>query len=191
MINYLKSIDTSLFLLLNGLHNSFFDPIMALASEKYFWIPFYAVILVIIIRKHGVKSLILIIPALVLLITLSDQISVNLFKNIFERYRPCYNTSIQNLVHLVGSCGGQFGFISSHAANSFALATFLVLLMRNKALTWVVIIWACWLSYSRIYVGVHYPADVAGGMGLGFVVGLLVWRALRQINKKFNYIATI
>ena len=191
MINYLKSIDTSLFLLLNGLHNSFFDPIMALASEKYFWIPFYAVILVIIIRKHGVKSLILIIPALVLLITLSDQISVNLFKNIFERYRPCYNTSIQNLVHLVGSCGGQFGFISSHAANSFALATFLVLLMRNKALTWVMIIWACWLSYSRIYVGVHYPADVAGGMGLGFVVGLLVWRALRQINKKFNYIATI
>jgi len=176
LIEIVKSWDTDLFLLLNGFHNDFWDTVMYWASEKYFWVPFYAILLVLIGVKLKWKTLLVILPLIALLILLSDQGSV-LLKNLFQRYRPCHNFMIQDIVHtLNGKCGGQYGFVSSHAANTFALAMFVGMLFR-KTLKWMLIFmlfWAGFVSYSRIYTGVHYPADIVAGALLGTGVGFLL-----------------
>ena len=188
MIETLEAIDRDLFLLLNGLHHPSLDQIMLLISDKFIWVPFYILLLMLIVRKHEMKSLVLVIPALILLIALSDQISVQVFKNGFERFRPCYNGELQGLIHLVGNCGGKFGFVSSHATNTFALATFITLVMKSKPLLYIMFIWAVVVSYSRIYLGVHYPGDVMGGALLGCSIGLLVWSLTKGANARLNYI---
>ena len=188
MIETLESLDIALFLFLNGLYHLSIDPLMLWISDKYVWIPFYIFLLALVVRKHELKSLLIVVPALIILITLSDQISVHVFKNGFERLRPCYNEDVQGIVHLVGNCGGQFGFISSHATNSFALAAFLTLVMKTRSFTYMIIAWAAIVSYSRIYLGVHYPADIIGGMVIGSVIGSVVWLATKHVNERLDYI---
>lgn len=196
LIESIKNIDTQLFLFFNSLHNSFFDTVMYWATNKYFWIPFYMLLLFVIVLKYKRKSG-LIILAVVVLITLSDQLSVHLFKDVFLRYRPCHNLKIGNLVHLIDGCGGQYGFVSSHAANSFALAMFLNLLLRRSFLkgelysrkTFLlfplfIFSWALFVSYSRIYAGVHYPADILGGALLGIALGYAVAKTCFYIDGK-------
>lgn len=188
MFEVLESLDIELFIYLNSLHHEALDPVMLWISNKFIWIPFYLFLLVLIIRKHDLVSLLLIIPALIFLITLSDQISVQVFKNGFERFRPCHNEDIQNLIHLVGNCGGRFGFISSHATNVFALASFLILVMKSRSFTYMMIIWAVLVSYSRIYLGVHYPADIIGGAIIGTFIGMTVWVIVKLVNSRMNYL---
>lgn len=172
-MNYIKEIDTSLFLFLNGKHNEIFDFIMGWVSYKFTWIPAYALLLYFTWKKTGNKLFIVII-SVVLLILISDQASVHLFKNIFERYRPCHNLIIKEKLHLVGDCGGLYGFVSSHAANTFALAAFFSFFFKNKRFTFLIFFWASLCSYSRIYLGVHYPLDIISGALLGIFSGYLV-----------------
>ena len=161
---------------------------MQWVSDKYSWIPFYALLAVVIGIKLIWRSLLLIIPITALLITLSDQLSVHLFKNIFERYRPCHNINIQQFVHLVSGCGGKFGFVSSHAANSFALALFTGLLLKTQIrfILPFMIAWAVLISYSRIYNGVHYPADIAAGALLGLIIGWGCFRLYTYLDERFT-----
>ena len=182
MIETLNEIDQRCLLWLNGHHSAFFDTIMMTVSGRYEWIPLYAVMLGFIIWKYRWNSL-WIILAVVVLITLSDQIA-NLLKSCVKRPRPCKDTEIGHLVHLVNNyCGGAFGFVSGHAANSFALFTFVSLLFRKKWVTAGLIIWAALLSYSRIYLGVHYPGDVIVGALLGMLLGWGVYYVfIRLIN---------
>lgn len=124
-----------------------------------------------------------------ILILISDKISVLLFKDIFERLRPCYNPEIVQQVHTIdGYCGGQFGFVSSHAANSFALAIFSGFLFKNyyKFMLLIMLLWAALVSYSRIYVGVHYPGDILVGAILGSSIGIFVFWLMRVVNRQFN-----
>jgi undecaprenyl-diphosphatase len=134
-------------------------------SGKTTWWPFYLLILLVMgwYRKWQLAGWILF---LIILITLTDQSSVHLFKNLVQRLRPCHEPDLQGLVHLVrNKCGGQYGFISSHAANAFGVATFTALWMGKRWITIVMIVWALLICYSRIYLGVHYPLDViAGGL---------------------------
>ncbi len=185
-INSIKSIDTQLFLFLNGKHNAFFDFIMHWASSKFIWIPLY-MFFGYLVYKHVGKRLWMVVLAVLMLIVLSDQISNRGFKNNFKRYRPCQNLVIQSQVHVNGNCGGTYGFVSSHAANTFALATFLGLLFYKKINYFKLCIfaWASFVSYSRIYNGVHYPADVAVGGLLGVVIGFLVYKLYAKINLTF------
>lgn len=125
-----------------------------------------------------------------LLFLLADQISVQLFKNVFERLRPCHNPEITSMVHIINNhCGGRFGFVSSHAANSFALAIFTGLLLKNhyRFIFPVIVFWAVLVSYSRIYVGVHYPADILGGAILGTAVAFFVFYLMKFMNQRFNF----
>jgi len=123
-----------------------------------------------------------------LLFLISDQSSVRLFKNVFERLRPCHNPNLEGMVHLVNGCGGKFGFVSSHATNCFALAIFSGLLFKNhyKYMMILMLFWAALVSYSRVYVGVHYPGDIIGGAVLGSIIGFLVFRFMGAMDNKFN-----
>ncbi len=180
MLDFLHKIDVFVFLFLNGLHNDFFDGVMWWISAKYTWIPFYALILGWLIYRYRLKSIILIV-SIGLLITASDQGSVHLFKNIFERLRPCHNPELEGLVHLVNNrCGGKYGFVSSHAANVFALASFLIPFLRRKLFIIIITCWAIIVSYSRIYLGVHYPFDILGGAAFGCLIGYGFSRVVRS-----------
>lgn len=123
---------------------------------------------------------------ILVLITLSDQVSVHAFKNVFERLRPCHTPDLLLVVHTVEKCGGQFGFVSSHAANSFALAFFISGLLRKsyKWIPYLMYSWAVLTIYSRVYLGVHFPGDVLGGAILGMILGWLVLKGFRILDRK-------
>ena len=178
-MEYLQSIDKDLFLFLNGMHNAFFDPIMYWLSDRFIWLPMYLMIIILMIvryKKRGVLMLLF----LVLAILLCDQTASHLLKNVIQRLRPSHEPALAGLVRLSkAGPGGLFGFASSHAANSFGLATFLYFALDNR-LKWMkygLLIWAILVSYSRIYNGVHYPADVVAGCFIGLTYGYLMAKA--------------
>jgi undecaprenyl-diphosphatase len=155
---------------------------MIFFSGELTWVPFYLILLFLIIRKYQWQSL-LILLFVAVLISLSDQLSVRAFKFVFERPRPCHDSDLQPLIHLPsGECGGAFGFVSSHAANSFALAGFVWFLLRQyySKIGWILFLWASGVAYSRVYLGVHYPGDILGGALLGLAVSWLVWQLYRR-----------
>ncbi|MCF8331896.1 MAG: phosphatase PAP2 family protein [Bacteroidales bacterium] len=170
-------LDKDLFLFFNQFHSTFFDTLMWWISDKYIWIPLYALLLFLVFyykRKQGI----IIIFFIALLVTLTDQTSVHWFKEVFERLRPCHDPDLAGLVHTVNNkCGGQFGFVSSHASNTFGIAVFLSLLLTAhiRWIGWPLIIWAAIVSYSRIYLGVHFPGDILGGALLGTFWGLIIY----------------
>ena len=186
MIQSLIDFDVQLFLTLNGLHSPFWDPIMVFASGKLTWIPLYLAIIYYLYRKNQWRFL-WILLGVGLAIALADLTSVHLFKNVFQRLRPCHNPDIKEMVNLVtGRCGGKFGFVSSHAANSFAVATLLLLSVKEKWFTISILVWAAVVSYSRVYLGVHYPGDILVGSILGVCIGFAVRFVVKKANTKYK-----
>ncbi len=187
MLDFIIKPDTDLFLFLNGCHSPFWDEVMWFLSRKDVWIPLYVVIAGWIIHKFRWHSVPVIIAA-IMLITLSDQLSVRLFKETIHRLRPCHNPEIQASIHLVREyCGGKYGFISNHAANSFALAAFTSLVLRNRIYTISIIFWAAAVSYSRIYLGVHYPGDVIAGALFGYLLAISIHYLLIKTGRRFSF----
>lgn len=169
-------LDQELFLFLNGLHADWLDPIMWWLSDKLIWAPLYLFILFLIIRKYQWKS-VGILLSVAILIAASDQLSV-LLKNTIERARPTHTEDLKGLIHTLNNYfGGPYGFVSSHASNSFALATFTSLFLSPfyKYYRISAFVWAALVSYSRIYLGVHFPGDILGGAILGILLAHLVY----------------
>jgi undecaprenyl-diphosphatase len=186
MIEKIKEWDTQLFLMLNSLHTPLMDTAMYWITDRFFWFPFYGLIIFYLIRRYKWQGLWMIIT-IVLAITLADQIASAFFKPYFLRSRPCYEESIGQLVHLVRGCGGRYGFVSSHASTTFAFAMLMWLLLRNThSSVSYLFYWAFLVSYSRIYVGVHYPLDLFFGALLGIICALLLYSLykLMRIDKR-------
>jgi len=179
MMDWLLELDARLFLFLNGLNSESMDSVMWWISGKTTWWPFYVLLLSWLGWKKG-WQLAPMILFIILVVTLTDQVSVHLFKNVFQRLRPCHEPSLEGLVHLVNNkCGGKYGFVSSHAANTFGVATLLFLWVSRNWFTSLMITWALLVGYSRIYLGVHYPGDVVFGSLLGIACGYLIFWIFR------------
>lgn len=173
MLKTLNQLDTDLFLWLNGYNAPWLDTLMIWATERNTWIPFYALLIGWLIyryRRQAAGLLLTIIAA----VALGDQLASSVLKPLTHRLRPCHELALQKLIHPVLECGGQYGFVSSHAATTFALATSLWLLVGKQypGLKWV-FLWAAVVSYSRIYVAAHYPLDVLVGAGIGVLSATL------------------
>lgn len=171
----LERIDQQLFLFINSLNSPFLNQLMHAISGKLIWVPLYLAILVFMGIKYRRKFFIILI-FIILAATLADQTSV-LVKNLILRLRPCHEPSLKGLVHLVnGECGGKYGFVSSHATNSFNVALISLLFIKKRWFSISIIAWALVVGYSRIYLGVHYPGDVLFGSLLGAFIGWSMFR---------------
>lgn len=182
MIESIQEADQQLFLWLNSFHTAWLDYLMYWITNKYTWFPVYALLAVGTVIRFGWEG-VRIVVVLALVIVACDQLTSSLMKPTFERLRPCHNPSIAGLVHLVKGCGGKYGFASSHAANTFGLATAIWLFFRNRSYLfawWFV--WAAVVSYSRIYVGVHYPLDIFIGAIVGCALAWLIYHLYQRFR---------
>ncbi len=183
-MNELISLDQQLLLFLNGLGSSTFDPFWLLVTGKWFWIPFYVILLYLVYKAVPRKKLIFVLIFIAIGITISDQLA-SVFKHGVERLRPCHDPLLMEKMRMV-ICGGKYGFYSAHASSSFFLVSFLTILIGKnyKYLPYILVFWACIVSYSRIYVGVHYPGDVAFGAGVGFLLGGVLANLTKKVLAK-------
>lgn len=192
MTEWLEKIDQDFVLWVNGLHTPFLDEFFWLISSKWIWIPFYLLLIFLFYRKNNWYKTIYFVLFAVLSIGIADLISVHLFKEVFMRYRPSHNLNLTDKLHYYqfsdGSFyqGGQFGFISSHAANFAALFTWsgLHLYRYYRKFPYVLVIIFLFVIVSRIYLGVHYLSDVLAGGVLGAIIGYVLFRLTKVIFRQ-------
>ena len=179
----LSSIDSRLFLFLNGLHVDWMDKVMVLVTDMWMWFPLYLLLIYWAVKQYG-KRCWWVFLALGIVVLCTDQLASHVCKPVFHRLRPCYNIDFQDLIYLPkGMAGGRYGFVSSHAANTFGVAAFLTPVLR-KYRPWpaiVLFLWAFISSYSRIYIGYHYPGDIFCGALLGLLIGLILWKVFQLV----------
>lgn len=185
MGEFFQGIDNTVFLWLNGLHSPFFDSIMSIISYKWTWVPLYATILFAVVARNNYKTALAAVILFTLTIFAADTLCNDYIRPFLHRPRPSWpDSGISHLVHLVnGKRGGHYGLPSCHAANSFALFTLTYLYFRNKRLSVFMLVWAVIHSYSRIYLGVHYPGDILLGGIIGCIIAFLLYKAYRMLLK--------
>lgn len=191
MIEFLSNLDTQIFLFFNnGFRSDFLDSALRLFSGKMVWVPMYAAVLVLFLRPQRWRTAVVLTVACVAAIALSDQVCATLIRPYVARLRPSNpDNPLSELTCIVnGYRAGSYSFPSCHAANSFALATFLCLLVRKRGFMTFILLWAAINSYSRVYLGVHYPGDllVGGLIGAGF--GALCYYAAMAVSRKHGWI---
>lgn len=181
MIEWIKEIDTNLLIFINSGHTPFLDSVWFYVSKFYISIPIYAWIIFLLFKKFSYKQAFLLLLLMILTVVVADKISVIGFKNVFMRYRPTHHEELKHIVHIVNNYrGGLYGFVSSHAANTFSFAIVASCIFQRKAISIIVILWAVLVSYSRIYLAAHYPADIACGAILGTTVAIIAYYTLAK-----------
>lgn len=186
IINSLSQADTKLLLTLNGISSQFADVFMTLFTGKVIWVPMYLAILYIIYKNFNWKIATTIVVFMVATIAIGDQLCSSIIRPIVGRLRPSHiDNPIANLVYIVdGKRGGGFGFPSAHATNTFALAIFLMTFTKDRVLSVFMLMWAFINSYSRLYLGLHYPGDLIIGAILGGTIGYSMQKLLNISARK-------
>lgn len=169
MIEQLLEIDKSIFLWLNSFHSPFWDKFFLIYTNSKSWIPVILLMVVMLFKTFSLRTALIYFVLIGASVGLCDFIASGIMKPNFERLRPCHDFLEE--MTLVGNCGGMYGFASSHAANSFGLFSgFSSAFKGNKFVFWGLLIWACLMAYSRVYIGVHHPGDIIVGAFIGIVV---------------------
>ena len=181
--NSVLQFDSNLFLLLNGINSPWWDTAMLMFTRKETWLVYYLMLAFVIIRNYERKSWIILLVLLIGFVA-SDQIST-MIKDMTQRFRPGHEPALDGLVHIVLRKGGLYGFVSSHASNTFYVLAFTAPLFRNKLSFFSLLTWALLVSYTRIYNGNHYPFDLIGGWILGAGLGIFFYKLLIFIETRF------
>lgn len=189
MMTEIKQWDESLFLYLNAQRLDWLDPVMKTLTGTYIWIPLYAFLVYLIFKSYGVTGF-WYVGFIVLLILMADKFTSGFMKPYFERLRPCHDPRWEGMINTYAGCGGKFGFASSHASTTFAVASYMFLIFRGKiqAMRWL-FLWSALISYTRIYLGVHYPTDILVGALVGIASGLITFSLvewLKMVVEKRN-----
>lgn len=186
MIDYLVDVDKTALLAVNGMYSVFQDAFWWMVSAKWSSLLLVLALLWILMRQNRRHALLVLLMVAVAVLV-ADQVSSGLIKHLVERLRPTHDPSLENAVHVInGYRGGMYGFVSSHAANFFAVATLVTLIMRRGLVAVALYGWGLVQCYSRIYLGVHYPGDILGGMIVGLLAGWLVWCLMRWMQRRWR-----
>lgn len=187
-ILWLSDIDARLLLIVNGAHSPFFDSVMWCISGRWIWVPFYAVLAYLLFRRMSWKRASICLVTIGLIILAADQTCATLIRPEIGRLRPAnLNNPLSSFVHVVnGYRGGRYGFPSCHAANTFALTVFMSLVIRHKWFTVMMFSWAFIVSYSRMYLGVHYFGDLFCGATIGSLFAVLFYYLQNYLFKRLN-----
>ena len=178
--------ERDIFLALNGSDSVFWDNAMWTFTSIVAWVPILLFVLYIAFKNKMLKEGLLVLGSIALVIFLSVHFSGSFFKPLFKRFRPTHHPDFMDLVNIVNNFrGGDYGFISGHATNSFGIAMFISLLFKNKYVTSSIFLWAILNSYSRIYLGVHFISDIIAGLFFGSLIGLLVYELYAWIRVRF------
>lgn len=192
MLHDLIELDRRLLVWLNSFHADWLDPVMYYTSQTLFWLPLYVFLLWLMIKDFKKEWWVPLI-GIAVTILIADQITASIMKPYFARLRPSQEPALQGMIHLVKDhngetyMGGLYGFASSHAANTFATATFYTLLFRNRH-RWIplLFVWAAGMTYTRIYLGVHYPGDILVGGIVGVTGAFIGFVAFRWVKSKVD-----
>ncbi len=184
MLEKLLSLDTKLFVFLNGLGTESYDGLWLFITKQSNWIPLFLLLLYVIYKKLGAKQTLYLLLFVAVLVTITDQ-TTNLFKNGFQRLRPCNNPDINSFIRVV-QVRSSFSFFSGHAANSMAVATLVYFTLRQYFnYFWLLFLWPLIFAYSRIYLGLHYPLDILSGYLFGFTFGFLMYKVYKIAQQKY------
>lgn len=187
MLETLQHIDDNILLAVNGWHCEFFDHFMRVCSDNLIWAPLYFAIILLFCHRFSTKYVLLLVLAIIVMITLSDQLSVNL-RHLIGRLRPAYpGNPFSQMLHIVGDYRiGQYGCPSSHAANSAAITFFCWFVFRQRILSLVMKCWMILVCYSRMYLGVHYFTDLLAGFLFGFIMAALTYYVLIVVARRLK-----
>ena len=201
-MDYLIHIDQQWLLAINGWHSEWADMLMWYISKSTTWLPLYALLVGLIVYRFGILSpslcregrrgssllrVLIILAGFAVAVGLSDFISSGIIKPWVCRLRPTHEPALAGMLHLVnGYTGGLYGFVSSHAANTMACALLFALLYRNKYATVGLMLWVALNCYSRMYLGVHYPADIIGGLAIGALMATLTYGMVRRLVERVD-----
>ena len=185
MLDQLIELDKTLLIFLNNLGSPSWDGLWLVVTNKRTFIPMYMVLLYFMCKSLSKKGVMLLVLTVALMILFTDQVT-NLFKFTFERFRPCAQEGVFELIRQ-GECGATYGFFSGHSSNSMATAIFVGLMLRPlyKNVIYLLIVWSIVVAYSRIYLGLHYPLDILCGLSFGAFTGYGFYSAFEALRARF------